>query len=382
MTSVASGSTLAQTPRPHRPRAGRRRSSRPSPDRARSGTRAAAASPSATASMMAAVASIPILTASTGKSASTASSCARDDGDRRHLDRRHTARVLRRDRRQHAHAEDAVGGEGLEVGLDAGAAAGVGAGDGEQARRTRTARGVPYISTDRTIRARADQPRATDHPSPQHDPRALPHRQTVDQPVRGDDGAVVRGRLLPAPLGGAEAGRGDDDDASALCSPARWPASSAPRSTTCCSTATGALLFAVGAGVVRRVHRWRAAACSSAVRRRSCPSGRLRRRRAGLAVGYAVGRLGCFLVGDDYGAPTDRPWAVAFPQGAPPSTAGELRRRSAWTCPPRPRRPCWRCTPRSCTRRRWRWSSWRRLASCGRGWPRRGAFFVVSPARA
>lgn len=45
----------------------------------------------------------------------------------------------------------------------------------------------------------------------------------------------------------------------------------------------------------------------------------------GLALGYAVGRLGCFLVGDDYGAPTDAPWAVAFPQGAPPSTAGNLR---------------------------------------------------------
>jgi phosphatidylglycerol:prolipoprotein diacylglycerol transferase len=44
-----------------------------------------------------------------------------------------------------------------------------------------------------------------------------------------------------------------------------------------------------------------------------------------LALGYAVGRIGCFLVGDDYGAPTNAPWAVAFPQGAPPSTAGNLR---------------------------------------------------------
>src|SRR5688572_29254762 len=44
-----------------------------------------------------------------------------------------------------------------------------------------------------------------------------------------------------------------------------------------------------------------------------------------LALGYAIGRVGCFLVGDDYGAPTDAPWAVAFPQGAPPSTAGNLR---------------------------------------------------------
>ena len=45
-----------------------------------------------------------------------------------------------------------------------------------------------------------------------------------------------------------------------------------------------------------------------------------------LAIGYAIGRLGCFLVGDDYGRPTDLSWGVAFPQGAPPSTAGNLRR--------------------------------------------------------
>lgn len=44
-----------------------------------------------------------------------------------------------------------------------------------------------------------------------------------------------------------------------------------------------------------------------------------------LALAYAIGRLGCFLVGDDYGRPTDAPWGIAFPQGAPPSTAGNLR---------------------------------------------------------
>jgi phosphatidylglycerol:prolipoprotein diacylglycerol transferase len=44
-----------------------------------------------------------------------------------------------------------------------------------------------------------------------------------------------------------------------------------------------------------------------------------------LAVGYAVGRVGCFLVGDDYGVPTDLPWGVRFPRGLPPTTAGELR---------------------------------------------------------
>ena len=38
-----------------------------------------------------------------------------------------------------------------------------------------------------------------------------------------------------------------------------------------------------------------------------------------LAVGQALGRIGCFLVGDDYGKVTDVPWAVTFPQGAPPT---------------------------------------------------------------
>lgn len=39
-----------------------------------------------------------------------------------------------------------------------------------------------------------------------------------------------------------------------------------------------------------------------------------------LAVAHAIGRVGCFLVGDDYGLPSDLPWAVAFPQGLPPTT--------------------------------------------------------------
>lgn len=44
-----------------------------------------------------------------------------------------------------------------------------------------------------------------------------------------------------------------------------------------------------------------------------------------LAVGYAVGRIGCFLVGDDYGVPTALPWGVKFAEGAPPSLAYHLR---------------------------------------------------------
>jgi len=38
-----------------------------------------------------------------------------------------------------------------------------------------------------------------------------------------------------------------------------------------------------------------------------------------LLVGQAMGRIGCFLVGDDYGKVTDLPWGIAFPKGAPPT---------------------------------------------------------------
>lgn len=39
-----------------------------------------------------------------------------------------------------------------------------------------------------------------------------------------------------------------------------------------------------------------------------------------LTVGQMLGRIGCFLVGDDYGHPTTLPWGVAFPEGLPPTT--------------------------------------------------------------
>lgn len=44
----------------------------------------------------------------------------------------------------------------------------------------------------------------------------------------------------------------------------------------------------------------------------------------GLAAAYAIGRTGCWAVGDDYGRPWHSRFAVAFPQGAPPSTAANL----------------------------------------------------------
>lgn len=38
-----------------------------------------------------------------------------------------------------------------------------------------------------------------------------------------------------------------------------------------------------------------------------------------VALGYGVGRIGCFLNGDDYGRVSSLPWAIAFPKGTPPT---------------------------------------------------------------
>jgi phosphatidylglycerol:prolipoprotein diacylglycerol transferase len=44
-----------------------------------------------------------------------------------------------------------------------------------------------------------------------------------------------------------------------------------------------------------------------------------------IAAGYSVGRTGCWAVGDDYGRPWTGPLAVAFPDGAPPSTVRNMQ---------------------------------------------------------
>jgi phosphatidylglycerol:prolipoprotein diacylglycerol transferase len=53
-----------------------------------------------------------------------------------------------------------------------------------------------------------------------------------------------------------------------------------------------------------------------------------------LAAAYAVGRTGCWSVGDDYGRPFSGAWAVQFPEGAPPSTAGNMASEFGVQFPP------------------------------------------------
>ena len=49
-----------------------------------------------------------------------------------------------------------------------------------------------------------------------------------------------------------------------------------------------------------------------------------------IMIGYAIGRLGCFLVGDDYGLPSSLPWAVSFPEGLPPTTISSFAAYYPW----------------------------------------------------
>ena len=66
-------------------------------------------------------------------------------------------------------------------------------------------------------------------------------------------------------------------------------------------------------------------ACWATIRFRKLPFARYADV-AGIAIaaGYAVGRTGCWAVGDDYGKWYQGPLSVAFPQGNPPSTVGSM----------------------------------------------------------
>jgi phosphatidylglycerol:prolipoprotein diacylglycerol transferase len=78
-----------------------------------------------------------------------------------------------------------------------------------------------------------------------------------------------------------------------------------------------------------------AAAVLLAMRRRQLPLARSADAAApAMALGYAIGRVGCLLVGDDYGVPTDVPWGLRFPVGLPPTTAGSLRSTFGLEIPP------------------------------------------------
>jgi phosphatidylglycerol---prolipoprotein diacylglyceryl transferase len=53
-----------------------------------------------------------------------------------------------------------------------------------------------------------------------------------------------------------------------------------------------------------------------------------------LAAAYALGRIGCFLVNDDYGRPSSLPWAMKFPRGLPATTAGNMQHLFGIPVPP------------------------------------------------
>ena len=49
-----------------------------------------------------------------------------------------------------------------------------------------------------------------------------------------------------------------------------------------------------------------------------------------LILGHGIGRIGCFLVGDDYGIPTHLPWGVSFVNGLPPTTYQSFQFNYPW----------------------------------------------------
>jgi len=59
-----------------------------------------------------------------------------------------------------------------------------------------------------------------------------------------------------------------------------------------------------------------------------------------LALGYAVGRIGCFLNGDDFGTLTRVPWAIVYPPGTEAYDAhlarGWISPGAAWSLPIHP----------------------------------------------
>lgn len=53
-----------------------------------------------------------------------------------------------------------------------------------------------------------------------------------------------------------------------------------------------------------------------------------------LALAYGVGRIGCFLVGDDWGLPTSSPFGVRFPRGTPATSVANIEQQFGVTVDP------------------------------------------------
>jgi len=53
-----------------------------------------------------------------------------------------------------------------------------------------------------------------------------------------------------------------------------------------------------------------------------------------LALAYAVGRIGCFMVGDDWGLPTGSAFGVRFPKGTPATTVQNIEQMFGVTVDP------------------------------------------------
>lgn len=73
----------------------------------------------------------------------------------------------------------------------------------------------------------------------------------------------------------------------------------------------GGLVFGIGALLIQG---WRAGIGAVRILDLASPAA---------AVGYGIGRIGCFLSGDGcYGLPTTMPWGMAFPNGIEPTMPG------------------------------------------------------------
>lgn len=72
-----------------------------------------------------------------------------------------------------------------------------------------------------------------------------------------------------------------------------------------------------------------------AIRRHQLPLGKMADAIASpISIAYAIGRMGCFLVGDDYGRPTDHWVGIAFPEGSPPTRVDYLEQYFGITVDP------------------------------------------------